>query len=178
MIEQILNGEALSSIRTKLNEVINLVNTPVPEVVETLPDPDAEKAGQRFILNGTEWVYNFEKNGVKRFAGLDVGVPFPVKGYKEYSAKISQSGTNAPVASNVHVNEIGTVTLTRESEGFCKVSNQLIKSTDSAFISSWARQTQAVIANAGNGNVEVESSSFDGDVKDGIFIYIQIKVYP
>ena len=153
-------------------------NSPVPEVVETLPEPDAEKAGQRFILNGTEWVYNYELNGVKRFSGLNVGSPWPVKGYKEYSAKISQSGTNAPVASNVHVNEIGTVTLTRLKEGVYTISNQFIRSTDSVFISSWLKSTQQVTANVENGNVEVETSSFDGDVKDGIFIYIQIKLYP
>ena len=169
MIEQILNGEALSSIRTKLNEVINLVNTPV---LESLPAVDASKAGRKFWLNGTLWTYAKEGQGI-----LAVGTPWPVKGYREYSAKISQSGTNAPEETNVHVNELGTVTLTRESEGLCKVSNQVIRSTDSVFISSWSKQTEAVIANVENGNVEVKSNSFAGVNKDGIFIYIQIKVY-
>ena len=106
MIEQILNGEALSSIRTKLNEVINLVNTPV---LESLPDVDANKAGRKFWLNDTLWTY--AKEG--QFGSLAVGTPWPVKGYKEYSAIWQQTGSDTPVLVRENINEVGTVVLER-----------------------------------------------------------------
>ena len=110
MIEQILNGEALSSIRTKLNEVINLVNTPV---LESLPDVDASKAGRKFWLNGTLWTY--AKEG--QFGALAVGTPWPVKGYKEYVAMITQSATDNPTAT-VEKNDLGvTISYVRTFPG-------------------------------------------------------------
>ena len=110
MIEQILNGEALSSIRTKLNEVINLVNTPV---LESLPSVDASKAGRKFWLNDTLWTY--AKEG--QFGSLAVGTPWPVKGYKELYIRFTQTGTNPPVAVSTIINEIGEFTLGRTGVG-------------------------------------------------------------
>ena len=115
MIEQILNGEALSSIRTKLNEVINLVNTPV---LESLPSVDASKAGRKFWLNGTLWTY--AKEG--QFGSLAVGTPWPVKGYREIYAILNQSGTNTPTLDKTLINEIGEFALSRESEGNYKLT--------------------------------------------------------
>ena len=162
-------------------------NSPVPEVVETLPEPDAEKAGQPFILNGTEWVYNYELNGVKRFEGLDVGVPWPVKGYKEYVGGITQTGTNAPVLLTPTINELSnTLSTTRSVAGNYTISNIDSGKILVQFANGWFEEesqrsdfyTYAFGSSVFITTLNPSNVPADGLLSSFVTFDIQIKVYP
>ena len=95
--------------RAEMNKFLG--NVPI---LTEMPEADAEKAGQVFIMQdtGRRWVYN---DG--RWAGLPVGEPCPEVGYKELYIILSQSGTNPPVAQSTIINEIGEFTLGRTDVG-------------------------------------------------------------
>lgn len=101
----VLNGTVYTGNSNNEPVPVGGGSEPIP-VLSALPDTDASKAGQKFFLNGTVWVYNYETNGVKRFEGLDIGVPWPVKGYKELSIKLTGGGAN-PISFEDIVNDIG-----------------------------------------------------------------------
>jgi hypothetical protein len=84
------------------------------QVVDGIADlPASIPVGVQILTrdSGTMW-----RGLVAGESSLPAGTPWPVKGYKEYSALLSQSGTNAPVA-NVLINTIGNIVWSYNTAG-------------------------------------------------------------
>ncbi len=84
--------------------------TPAYLVMDELPE--TIDSGELILYNGTIW------RGVEQGeSSLSTGTPWPIKGYKEYTALLTQSGTDDPVAT-VLANDLGgTVVWTRDNTG-------------------------------------------------------------
>lgn len=122
-IQNISNGEALSSVRGKLNQVIDKANDTqsVIPIETSLPGSDASKAGQQFWYKGELWTYAQEN----QYGEIAAGTTIPVKGYYEYSGVLSQQATSSPQSADA-VNNIYTAkTIARESTGVYSITTDI-----------------------------------------------------
>jgi hypothetical protein len=165
-IQNISNGEALSSVRGKINDVIDKVNDveptlPIP-ILTVLPQVDATKAGQQFWLNGEIWTYAREN----QFGSLEIGTPIPIKGYYEYSGVLSQQNTEAPTVSISRNNINTSVSITRASTGTYIISTDIgFKGSRKAMVSVVSKE------NIGN-NWSIANLSFinsSGNIQEATF---------
>ena len=166
-----LTAERLTMLFDQVVEEIEAGGGGSPEVLTEYPTTDASKAGQRFIYKGNEWVYNYEINGVKCFAGLDIGVPWPVKGYKEYSA-VLVGGNTLIESGDFDLNwtfDGGEVTAPLVSDGTVFVH--------ASMGGEFEGTTNVVYGNHGAGSVNITRLE-DGVFSGNVMAVVNIKEYP
>jgi hypothetical protein len=142
----------------------------VTELPATIPP------GVQLLYNGTMW-----RGLLEGESSLAAGTPWPVKGYKEYEALVTQSGSNDPVVKTVKrtiefsPTWIYADTGVIEAYGDISGTSQMLPSEDSEYsVYTQARSPLYYqIASVNNGeSLEVRSSG------SAFNFYIQIKYYP
>lgn len=156
------------------------VSSPYREIFSTTTLPTTLPKGMRVMYedaNGVEslWVGNADGNA------------WPAVGYKEYVALLTQTGTNAPVAT-VLKNEIGAIVWTRESDGeyFGTLSGVFLENKTNCTISnpSGAGGYSAIACQRVTDDVvNIQTSNTSDALSDGILgqVYINIisiRIYP
>jgi hypothetical protein len=145
---------------------------------ETDTLPTALPAGQQ--------VWYIDPNGVETlWVGREDGSAWPAVGYKEYVALLTQTGTNAPVAT-IRTNTLGNVVWTRSGVGSYvgTLANSFDK-TDLGNSNFWRLQATTfedgeenyVVISAGGSTINI-SNWIDQALADTLTTPISIKVFP
>jgi hypothetical protein len=139
------------------------------------------------LLSGLT-VWYIDPNGVETlWVGREDGSAWPAVGYKEYVALLSQTGTNAPVAT-VLSNTLGSVAWSYEGVGLYYGTSSLITATQTfVSFSSTASNSDSRLGDESGpiqfgprtGYVLVSTSDVGlNSSDDALLNYITIRVYP
>jgi hypothetical protein len=167
----------LSSWTTYANSYIYFVSDFV-RLNETTTLPTTLPAGQQ--------VWYIDPNGVETlWVGREDGTAWPAVGYKEYVASITQTGTDAPVAT-IRTNTLGNVVWARAGVGaFTGTLANSFDKTDWGGNAFWKLQEttfedgqENYVRFLAGGNTIFVSNWIDQSLADSFQTVVSIKVFP
>ena len=150
----------------------------VDNVVTTLPTT---------LQYGQEVYYKDASGNLTLWVGHEDGTAWPAVGYKEYVALLTQTGTDAPVATTVLSNNVGVVTFSYDDVGFYlgnfpTGSNVKLIGQPRQYFISLSGGEGSVQINAGTTSIEIItfnelSEAINSLLDDGDFL-LNVRVYP
>lgn len=136
--------------------------------VGSLQIPPLSKYTFKYVLLGI-WDYEF------------IILNVPAKGYKSVVLNFGQIGTNNPFVFEVGTNDFGaSISWSRTAGGVYVGSlNGAFDSNKSVFLYSITgpgRQAQCLPVNSNS--MQITSQDFNGTLQDGIYMYLEVRLYP
>ena len=130
--------------------------------------PPLSKYTFKYVLLGI-WDYEF------------IILNVPAKGYKSVVLNFGQIGTNNPFVFEVGTNDFGaSISWSRTAGGVYVGSlNGAFDSNKSVFLYSITgpgRQAQCLPVNSNS--MQITSQDFNGTLQDGIYMYLEVRLYP
>jgi hypothetical protein len=154
-------------------------NTPKPAYTVVQSLPESIPVGQQVLYNGTMY-----RGLLLGESSLPVGTPWPIEGFKEYIAELSQTGEEDPVAVVLR-NSVGLVLWERTDEGEYSATGPFTVD-ETVVTANLIPATSSVVGDikfsvqVSNLSVNIQSTE-GGEASDGLLSgmgYISIRVFP